>query len=165
MRILQFVSHRTFTCTALGLLALSATQVSAGPLRDQRRAARSAASAAETSRARAVETSRGAVLGIVMSDHFRPGQGVVAPDIQPESRRDVAHPRSDSARSRRAARASSVAPIDLPATLLQVPAGAALQQFEVFSENPVAAIPEPGSTFLYAAGAGLVALIARRKRV
>lgn len=83
MRILRLASHWTLGCAALGLLALPASSADAGPTRAQSGAAREAARLAEAQRSDEAGIGRGLVLGMAMSDRFRPSRGIVSPEIQP----------------------------------------------------------------------------------
>ncbi len=149
MRISRLASRWTFSCAILGLLVLPASDGDAAPTAEQRRDDRVRASARAT---RAAEGSRGLVLAAAMTDRLRlhdafggPERGLGAGWGRPDH--EALHPAS-----RARGRHERMGLGDFPAKREHERDG-----------FPSAPIPEPSSVVLFAAGAGVVALIARRK--
>ena len=142
MQISSLIAKLTLGCAAAGLLSLATAHraVAAPGDHDPR-------STPGGSRA---EFDDGQILGLQMSDELRPRDLFIRPGEENARRNRAARD------SRRAARRGGAGEVDLAAT---VPSG-----FGELSAS-VSPIPEPSSFLLFAAGAGLVALIARRKLV
>lgn len=156
MRMSRLPSRLTISCAVLGLLALPTSDADAAPTAAQYRRH---PSAWETPVA---EGSRGLVRAAAMTDHLRPDYTLAGRTSKPGADATRPHFGMDhrAARTRFGGGSGTADLSGTPGAHRGESTGS-----PSFPSSPSNPIPEPSSLLLLAAGAGLVALIARRKLV